>query len=48
MTWAAWAGRSEAGTDAWKNYMRHQTNTINWGSQLHMPRVYVLSFDDEW
>ena len=27
-------GGREAGSDAWKNYMRRQTNTINWGSQL--------------
>lgn len=24
-------GGREAGSDAWKNYMRRQTNTINWG-----------------
>lgn len=24
----------EAGSDAWQNYMRRQTNTINWGSNL--------------
>lgn len=27
-------GGREAGSDAWKAYMRRQTNTINWGSQL--------------
>lgn len=27
-------GGREAGSDAWKNYMRRQTNTINWGSEL--------------
>jgi len=27
-------GGREAGSDAWKGYMRRQTNTINWGSQL--------------
>lgn len=27
-------GGREAGSDAWKCYMRRQTNTINWGSSL--------------
>ncbi len=27
-------GGREAGSDAWKAYMRRQTNTLNWGSQL--------------
>jgi aldehyde dehydrogenase (NAD+) len=27
-------GGREAGSDAWKAYMRRQTNTINWGSTL--------------
>jgi len=27
-------GGREAGSDAWKAYMRRQTNTINWSSQL--------------
>lgn len=27
-------GGREAGSDAWKNYMRRQTNTINWGNDL--------------
>lgn len=27
-------GGREAGSDAWKNYMRRQTNTINWGQVL--------------
>jgi len=27
-------GGREAGSDAWQNYMRCQTNTINWGSDL--------------
>ncbi|WP_333841167.1 L-piperidine-6-carboxylate dehydrogenase [Pelomicrobium sp.] len=27
-------GGREAGSDAWKAYMRRQTNTINWGSAL--------------
>ena len=27
-------GGRESGSDAWQNYMRRQTNTINWGSEL--------------
>jgi len=27
-------GGREAGSDAWQNYMRRQTNTINWGTGL--------------
>jgi aldehyde dehydrogenase (NAD+) len=27
-------GGREAGSDAWKAYMRRQTNTINWGRDL--------------
>ena len=27
-------GGREAGSDAWRAYMRRQTNTINWGSEL--------------
>jgi aldehyde dehydrogenase (NAD+) len=27
-------GGREAGSDSWKAYMRRQTNTINWGSEL--------------
>ena len=27
-------GGREAGSDAWKNYMRRQTNTLNWGDNL--------------
>lgn len=27
-------GGRESGSDAWKNYMRRQTNTINWGDTL--------------
>lgn len=27
-------GGRESGSDAWKNYMRRQTNTINWSSEL--------------
>ncbi len=27
-------GGRESGSDAWKSYMRRQTNTINWGTEL--------------
>jgi aldehyde dehydrogenase (NAD+) len=27
-------GGREAGSDAWKAYMRRQTNTVNWGKRL--------------
>jgi aldehyde dehydrogenase family 7 protein A1 len=27
-------GGRESGSDAWKSYMRRQTNTVNWGTEL--------------
>ena len=36
-------GGREAGSDAWKTYMRRQTNTINWGSEL--PLAQGINFD---
>ena len=38
-------GGREAGSDAWKNYMRRQTNTINWGNKL--PLAQGIRFDTE-
>lgn len=35
-------GGRESGSDAWKTYMRRQTNTINWGSEL--PLAQGISF----
>ena len=35
-------GGREAGSDAWKSYMRRQTNTINWGDDL--PLAQGVSF----
>lgn len=35
-------GGREAGSDAWKAYMRRQTNTINWSSEL--PLAQGISF----
>ena len=36
-------GGREAGSDSWKAYMRRQTTTINWGSDL--PLAQGVSFD---
>jgi aldehyde dehydrogenase (NAD+) len=36
-------GGRESGSDAWKWYMRRQTNTINWGKE--MPLAQGVSFD---
>lgn len=36
-------GGREAGSDAWKAYMRRQTNTINWGKQL--PLAQGIKFE---
>jgi len=38
-------GGREAGSDAWKQYMRRQTNTINWSSEL--PLAQGVTFDVE-
>ena len=36
-------GGRESGSDAWKTYMRRQTNTINWGKDL--PLAQGIKFD---
>jgi aldehyde dehydrogenase (NAD+) len=36
-------GGRESGSDAWKAYMRRQTNTINWSTQL--PLAQGIRFD---
>ena len=36
-------GGRESGSDAWKGYMRLQTNTINWGNEL--PLAQGLTFN---
>ncbi|ADE14582.1 Aldehyde Dehydrogenase [Nitrosococcus halophilus Nc 4] len=36
-------GGREAGSDAWRNYMRRQTNTLNWGTEL--PLAQGIRFD---
>ncbi len=38
-------GGREAGSDAWKGYMRRQTCTINWGGEL--PLAQGVKFDVE-
>ncbi len=35
-------GGREAGSDAWKTYMRRQTNTINWGTSLPLAQGIKL------
>jgi aldehyde dehydrogenase (NAD+) len=37
-------GGREAGSDAWKAYMRRQTNTVNWGADL--PLAQGIKFGD--
>jgi len=36
-------GGRESGSDSWKAYMRRQTNTINWSSEL--PLAQGVKFD---
>ena len=36
-------GGRESGSDAWKAYMRRQTNTINWSN--HLPLAQGIQFD---
>ena len=36
-------GGRESGSDAWKVYMRRQTNTINWSTEL--PLAQGIKFD---
>jgi len=36
-------GGRESGSDAWKAYMRRQTNTINWSD--HLPLAQGIQFD---
>jgi aldehyde dehydrogenase (NAD+) len=36
-------GGRESGSDAWKNYMRRATNTINYGSNI--PLAQGIRFD---
>ncbi|OJY99782.1 MAG: aldehyde dehydrogenase family protein [Sphingobacteriales bacterium 40-81] len=36
-------GGRESGSDAWKNYMRRQTNTINWSASLPLAQGIVFN-----
>jgi aldehyde dehydrogenase (NAD+) len=38
-------GGREAGSDSWKAYMRRQTNTINWGSELPLAQGITFGHD---
>jgi len=38
-------GGREAGSDAWKAYMRRQTNTMNWGTELPLAQGITFSID---
>ena len=38
-------GGREAGSDAWKAYMRRQTNTINWSTELPLARGSNSTFE---
>jgi aldehyde dehydrogenase (NAD+) len=39
-------GGREAGSDAWKAYMRRQTNTINWGKDLPLAQGIEFNVSD--
>lgn len=40
-------GGRESGSDAWKQYMRRATNTINYGSDLPLAQGVVFKVEDE-
>ena len=40
-------GGRESGSDAWRIYMRRQTNTINWGDDLPLAQGIVFDFKGE-
>ena len=39
-------GGRESGSDSWKQYMRRQTNTINWGSNLPLAQGIKFNLGD--
>jgi len=39
-------GGRESGSDAWKAYMRRQTNTVNWGTELPLAQGIVFGSPD--
>ena len=38
-------GGRESGSDSWKQYMRRQTNTINWSKELPLPQGIEFNID---
>jgi aldehyde dehydrogenase (NAD+) len=40
-------GGRESGSDAWKNYMRRQTNTINYGKDMPLAQGIKFGGDSE-
>ena len=38
-------GGRESGSDSWKQYMRRQTNTINWGKDLPLAQGIEFNLD---
>ena len=38
-------GGRESGSDAWKSYMRRQTNTLNWGKELPLAQGIEFKID---
>jgi aldehyde dehydrogenase (NAD+) len=40
-------GGRESGSDAWRIYMRRQTNTINWGNDLPLAQGIVFDIKGE-
>ena len=39
-------GGRESGSDAWKQYMRRQTNTINWSKELPLAQGIEFNLDN--
>jgi aldehyde dehydrogenase (NAD+) len=39
-------GGREAGSDAWKTYMRRQTCTVNWGTELPLAQGIEFPIDE--
>jgi aldehyde dehydrogenase (NAD+) len=39
-------GGRESGSDAWKGYMRRQTNTINWSKQMPLAQGIEFNLED--
>ena len=40
-------GGRESGSDSWKAYMRRQTNTINWGTELPLAQGIKFELPDD-